>query len=122
MISWWKIYLITRCGDVKALFFVCAMVAAFSSVIALVVLGVGWDSSDDDDKKCGKRILKFSIPIAVVCALLATLTPTTKEAIAMISIPAIANSQLVQQDIPEAVRRLWRQYAEREDRKEEERK
>ena len=121
MITPWQIYIVTRCDAMHFLLIVSLVLCT----VVLVILGgacmascMGPDQEfSDAECKAVKKYTKVSIALFLVLLVVNALIPTTREAIAMLSIPAIANSELVQKDIPQAIRQLWEKYAEMEEKK-----
>lgn len=104
-----EVYLITRLDDLRCWCgaFVGVYIALFAGLI--IVTLVRSASIDDELTRKGSEAIegfvrKFKpfivLPIAVA---LMVLIPTTKEAAAIKVVPAIANSEIVQDKIPEAL-------------------
>ena len=121
MVTPWQIYLITRCDAIHFLL-IGGLVLC---IVAFIILGGACLGScidqgkefNDEEWKVVKKYTKASIALFFTFLIANALIPTNEEAIAMLSIPAIANSEMVQKDIPQAIRKLWEKYAEAEDEK-----
>ena len=113
-LSAWDIYLVTRM-DLLLAFFVAVVVL---SAVCIAFFACRWvdasdycDGKENADKKrayAAKRIMTFFCPLLVgACG--AVLTPSTKTVAAMIVLPAIVNSEAVQQ-IPGELTTLAREW------------
>lgn len=101
MITPSDIYWLTRLDGINDLFSALAILAFVISIIGLIAgciyVSMSWT---EDERDGGKAVLSMSFKTAIVATVLATLavlTPTTKEAAAIIVIPKVANSESVQQ-------------------------
>ena len=114
-LSAWDIYLVTRM-DLLMVFFIAVLVlsavcVAFFACLWIDVRSSSWSSKEEAGEKeafAAKRIMKFCCPL-LVGALGVILTPSTKTLAAMIVLPAIVNSEAVQQ-IPGELTTLAREW------------
>lgn len=108
-ITSFDIYVITRLDDLRC--WCGAFVGVYIALFAgLIIVTLVWSASINDEptrkssEAIGGFIRKFKpfvvLPVAVA---LMVLVPTTKEMAAIKVIPAIANSEIVQDKIPEAL-------------------
>lgn len=110
----WDIYLVTRMDSLKFFFVLVAILSA----VCIAFFVTRWiDASDYFDGKeeaakkmayAAKRIMIFFCPL-LVGAFGIVLTPSTKTLAAMIVLPAIVNSEAVQQ-IPAELTTLAREW------------
>lgn len=113
-LSAWDIYLVTRM-DLLRMFFVAvtALSVACTAFFALcwIDAGVSWHSKEETKEKrafAAKRIMMFLCPL-LVGVFGVILTPSTKTLAAMIVLPAIVNSEAVQQ-LPGELTTLAREW------------
>lgn len=104
-----EVYVITRldtfkswCGAAAAI-----LVILFVGLLAVMIIRSIYLNDESAVKTCDTLIgfikkakLFITLPIAIAATIL---TPTTKEAAAIKVVPAIANSEIVQDKIPEAL-------------------
>ena len=86
---------------------------------ALITCGVGagviateldyeLNNSEDSMKRALKRIFKISTIILLTTVLLKCFIPTTAEACLIYTLPKIANSNVVQNEVPEAINNIFK--------------
>ena len=94
MITAWDIYWITRLDGVG---FLCAAILIVGGIVScfiwLPAADNGWDSSEGKIVKRIYKIIGISVAIALI---IGTITPSTKEAVAIYMIPKIVNNEQVQ--------------------------
>lgn len=98
MITPSDIYWLTRLDVINVMLLILTALTCIGA--AFVGMGYLMFSADKDEEGYSRWLGKLAAKIAIVCgifAALAVLTPTTKEAAAIIVIPRIANSESVQQ-------------------------
>lgn len=108
----WLMYLITRLDDLNIIA-ACIGIPAFIVAVLAVIMWAPVKFDDDLGDKADRdaaagfiwRILKTASIIALCGILLDVLLPTRKEMIAILAVPAVVNSQVVQKDLPELYRR-----------------
>lgn len=107
MITESEMYWITRLDNIRALI---ATLCVMSGLLVVVLAFAGGILRDDNDigtsqYTLGRRLHSPGIPACMVLSLLfgtaLVFVPTIKEYAAIRVIPAIANSEAIQQDIPE---------------------
>ena len=104
------IYLVMQADSVIT----CAAFISFLTGIAFLVSLIGkiametvistnsYENKDDEEWLCmWKNVLKITTPVFVVSLLIATLVPSSKTMATMYVIPAIANSETVQDEASE---------------------
>lgn len=93
------VYLISRLTPLYEIAVTATFVAAVVSGLALLMLFVTTVEScwKDDVPAAIRRFIRWPAAIALVSLVVSALTPTTKDAAAMIVLPRIANSQSVQE-------------------------
>ncbi len=124
------IYWITRCDAINSMFLWFIIPIAITCVITAIVTILTYDStvwrSDDikDQKRIrhnGKTTLKWLIPIFTILVFANGATPTTREAIAIVVIPKIANNEQVQglgQDMIDTARDWLKELAPKKQKEE----
>ena len=111
------LYWITRldsahelCTILTIIFTCLGALCLMGAVISAGVCITSGDYNDDDDircfKACRKWVLVCCICLGLVCAA-RVLLPTTKEMAMIIVIPAIVNSDFVQEDLPREAKELY---------------
>lgn len=60
-----------------------------------------YENRIEKDHATGKRCLKVFVPITTIMGLMAALMPSSKTIALMVALPAIANSEPIQKDLPE---------------------
>ena len=112
-VSAWQIYLVTRLDSINGV-----LAVLFPLTLIVVFIGTMFLINDDAlEEKAVPTIRKAVVILSVLAPLLGLalmLVPSSKEAAAMMVVPKVVNSKLVQQDIPEAVRELCRQVLDKE--------
>lgn len=112
-VSAWQIYLVTRLDSIH-----CLLAVLFPLALVIIFVGMLFLINDDTLEKEAVAAFRKAVSVSLVLApLLGTalmLVPTSKEAAAMLVVPKVVNSSLVQRDIPEAVRELCRQVLDKE--------
>lgn len=108
----WLMYLITRLDDlnfIAAIIGIPALIVAVLAVIAWFPIKFDDDLGDEEERDVAAgftwRIIKPASVIALCGILLDVLIPTRKEMIAILAVPAVVNSQVVQKDLPDLYRR-----------------
>lgn len=99
MITHSMIYWITRLDGINALFGVM-LTLSIITVIAIGVkcfLDIADDDADEPEFKVCLKICKRALVVFIVAVIGFVMTPTTKEAAAIVVIPKIANSETVQE-------------------------
>lgn len=109
-ITAWNLYWLTRLDGIGVFFWVVA-------IGALTVLGIVMAKrSIDEDfpsiyteemRESNRLGVRWSLRIAVVALPIAVLTPTTKQAAAIILLPEIINLAIVQEEIPAEAREVY---------------
>ena len=113
-LSAWDIYLVTRMDSLNFFFTLVTILSAVCIVFFVfcwIDAGCSWHSKEEVKEKrafAAKRIMIFFCPL-LVGAFGAILTPSTKTLAAMIVLPAIVNSEAVQQ-IPSELTTLAREW------------
>lgn len=109
MISPWQIYLVMQLDSIRDLFGGIAISLIFGSVVigAFVLMHASddeysWNIDRKDDRKNKRagfvRAIRIAFPFAAVCLFAQAVIPSSKTAAAMIVIPAIANSEVLQKE------------------------
>lgn len=93
------IYWISRLDDVRSLLFVLAGVASLAALIMLVHTDCNISFDEEKDRRqraAGFKMVKQVAAIGVLCGAAGVFTPSTRDAVAMVVVPKIANNQDVQ--------------------------
>lgn len=110
MISPFMLYLVLMLDSINSALLTAAVIAGVSIPISLTITGMnnendtynhGWEDRREARIKVRNKLTKMAAPIAVVCFIIATLLPNTKQAAAIIVVPAIANNEQVQAEAGE---------------------
>jgi Mn2+/Fe2+ NRAMP family transporter len=107
MITSWDIYWITRLDNIVACAISFSIVGGFAAIIAAIFIPILADCIGISGKawKIIKKVVKIFIPIYIVAFIIAISCPSSKEFVAIMFIPKIANNEQVQQ-VPENVLKL----------------
>lgn len=106
----WEVFWIMKLGLLKALLCFAGLFCLGFSLMCVLPIKKEDGSEEEatpDDKKFAGRISLF----AVFLILAALVVPSTKQMVMIKVIPMVTNSQLVH-DIPEAAKKLVREYLE----------
>lgn len=106
-ITGWDIYWITRLDELDMFFTVPAIVACLAGIMGLFVSFVANEQHEVILKKTGKKVAKIALPLGFFCWAMCVFLPSTKEMAAIIVIPKLANSKLVNETIPEEAKELY---------------
>lgn len=104
MISPLTIYLILMLDNIKVASGITLLVVSVAAVICFIVTMVNSGRDYASETRCheaGKRGLKITVPLALLCVLVQALVPNSKQAAAIFLIPAIANNENVQREASE---------------------
>lgn len=114
-ISAWTIYWITRLDEISILLTISFVLIA----IVTVFFCFSWVANRDDyerqyhngveKQKTAVGLLKWLVPVLIAVGLTNAFIPNTKQAAAMIVLPAIVNSEAVQ-ELPSELTILARQW------------
>ena len=97
-------YWFTRLDGITILFAVITFVGAFA--LLFLIIGYyatkgGFSTNDEQDHKSISSILKWFVPVWVVALLGLLFVPNSKQMAMIYVVPALTESQVVKQDIPE---------------------
>ena len=114
-ISAWTIYWITRLDEISILLTISFVLIA----IVTVFFCFSWVANRDDyerqyhngveKQKTAVGLLKWLVPVLIAVGLTNAFIPNTKQAAAMIVLPAIVNSEAVQ-ELPSELTTLAREW------------
>lgn len=97
-------YWLTRLNGITTLFAVITFVGAFALLFLIIgyyTTKAGTSINDENDHKSISSILKWFIPVWVVALLGLLFVPNSKQMAMIYVVPALTESQVVKQDIPE---------------------
>ena len=99
------VYLVSLVGDLAGMF---GIVAGLSVIACILFLIKYFDDADyrDEEAKRDLRHVRRAATVLGLSVFLATITPSKETAAAMYVIPAVANSEFVSKDLPEAGKHL----------------
>ena len=103
------VYWITRLDSLVALFTAGIVV---SGLVLLATAIVAVSSYVDDELDISRKAVSFAklfAAILIAFAIARVITPTAKEMCAVIAIPKMANSEIVNQQLPDAVKKVLMQ-------------
>lgn len=112
-ITAFQIYLVGAVDGVRheaAWLFVLAFVFSLLLLLALMFTYFYTPESKEDEavnmtvRRVTSRALRWTAPLVCATALISTLTPSSRTLSAMFVLPPLVNCQLVQEDIPAAIR------------------
>lgn len=104
-ITAFEMYWITRASAINTMFIILTFVFA---IVSLAVIPVVYESNNDEDiEKIFKKIYAVLLPLLAFSFLGAVFTPRTKDVAAIIAIPAIVNSEIAQEKVPEALNGIF---------------
>ena len=109
-ISPFVVYLITRldCANIVTTTALTILIAMAIALTITLFCSLMCEDADDSEERRSK-IMPFLKPITIIIIILSLariLLPTTKQACAIIVVPAIANSQTVQETLPKSMNRI----------------
>lgn len=96
----WQMYWLVKLDDISTTFCGGLIMSEIAFAIMLLVFCVG-ASLGENVTKLGDAMKKIALPCVIVFGLLATFTPTTRQLAAIILVPKLVNSEVVQRDIPQ---------------------
>lgn len=97
-------YWLTRLNGITTLFAVITFVGVFALLFLIVgyyATKAGVSTNDENDHKSISSVLKWFVPIWVVALLGLLFVPNTKQMAMIYVVPALTESQVIKQDIPE---------------------
>lgn len=104
MISPFTLYLILMLDNIKGALVALLFASALPAVICFIVTIVNSSCEYKSEEKyfaAGKKGLKICVPLMVFALLTQALLPSSKQAAAIVIIPAIANNENVQREAGE---------------------
>ena len=114
-ISPFELYMILKLDDIRDLFTILAIplwpFCILSAIGFIIWLIVSIPERDNDDVQTLGRGIKKTVLVSFgalfVIVLLQAVIPTTRQMAAILVIPAIANSEFVQKDLPADLREIY---------------
>lgn len=111
--SYALVYWVTRLDMLSEIITIALVLSAIITCgVGAGVLATGLDyelnNAEDSMKRDLKRIFKSSVIIVVITTLLKCFIPTTAEACLIYTLPKIANSNVVQNEVPEAINNIFK--------------
>lgn len=110
----WVIYFLGVVDGLSKLFCFFAATAITGFVVGVIMLFVSMDTDYDANlMRRAKRLLKISVSVGLISALLATFIPSSKTLAAMYVLPAIAKNEQLQNfagnslKAPELLSKQW---------------
>lgn len=97
-------YWLTRLNGITTLFAVITFIGVFALLFLIVgyyATMAGTSTNDENDHKTISGVLKWFVPIWVVALLGLLFVPNTKQMAMIYVVPALTESQVIKQDIPE---------------------
>lgn len=92
-------YWLTRLDSINGL---CCFIL-FACVVGVCITAIQWGVNEpiDEEQELYKKWFKRETIIAIICSLVLTFLPSSKEMAMIYVVPHLAESQVVKQDIPE---------------------
>lgn len=111
MITPLDIYLVSQCDRLAMLL---SVVGAGGFLFALIFFVMSMDDhlGEDVDRRLRRQAEKLFV-MACVAWFLFTFAPSSRTVAAMVVVPKIVNSDVMQKDIPDAVKKLLREYIDK---------
>lgn len=114
-ISPFELYMILKLDDIRDLFTILAIplwpFCILSAIGFIIWLIVSIPERDNDDVQTLGRVIKKTVLVSFgalfVIVLLQAVIPTTRQMAAILVIPAIANSEFMQKDLPADLREIY---------------
>ena len=106
---YWILRLDGICGTARVLLMISGLAtgAIFAILTAMIVdFGPNPDEEEKGFIKKAKKCFKISSLFTIVLLAIAMFVPTTKEMCAIVTIPKVANSEIVTEQIPDAAKNL----------------
>lgn len=94
------LYWLTRLDSICGLMVFLIILCAFGALATAMQWGVN-EPIDEEEKAPYKKWFKRESIVALICGLILTFLPTTKEMAMIYVVPHISESQVIKQDIPE---------------------
>ena len=109
-ISPFIVYLITRLDCVNSIVATTLIILIATTITLSIIFILSFiiDDLEDTEQRCEKlkSIIKPMSIVLIVSVIIRILLPTTKQACAIIVVPAIVNSQTVQDTLPKSINRI----------------
>lgn len=102
-----EMYWITRASALNTMFLILSIVFAFLSIALTPAVGETCQRGHKDTAQFLKQIYKVLLPLLALSILGVVFIPRTKELAAIIAIPAIVNSNIAQERVPEALNGIF---------------
>lgn len=99
------VYLVSLVGDLAGMFGIVAGLSVTTCILFLIKY-LNDDGYRDEEAKRDLRHVRSAATVLGLSVFLATITPSRETLAAMYIIPAVANSEFVSKDIPEAGKQL----------------
>lgn len=101
-----EVYLITRASAINTMFILLTGAFLFISIVVVPAFCDCY-KHEEDKAKIAKRFYTVLLPLLAFSILGAVFTPRTKDLAAIIAIPAIVNSNITQEKVPEALNGIF---------------
>lgn len=108
-ITAFDIYLISQCDKLWALLLALSLLFSVGCAAAFFA---SLDTIETDGKLIPKWLVRLA-PVVLSLWLLFCIMPDSKTAAAMMVVPKIVNSDIMQKDIPDAVKKLLQEYVDK---------
>lgn len=97
-----EIYLITRASAINTMFVILTIIFAIVSLAAIPAICES-RHSEEEQERIFKKFYSILLSLLGFSLLGAVFTPRTKDLAAIVAIPAIVNSDIAQEKVPEAL-------------------
>ena len=97
----WTVYFWQQADAFIGCFQFLAGASFFVAGIAAFILTIGWDDWSDDATTALKRAIRYSLLVGAISGSCTAFIPRSNTIAMMYVLPEIANSKVVQQDLPE---------------------
>lgn len=105
------VYWVTRLdtlSETLGILFIVSSVVAIIAGIVIIVAGLECELDNTNIIKSALKLFKPTVIILLSAGLLKCFIPTTAEACLIYALPKIANSSVVQNEVPEAINNIFK--------------
>lgn len=109
--SYALVYWVTRLDtltETLGILFIVSCVIAVITGIVIIVSGLECELDNTDIIKSALKIFKPTLIILLTAGLLKCFIPTTAEACLIYTLPKIANSNVIQNEVPDAINNIFK--------------
>lgn len=101
-----EMYWITRASAINTMFLILTIVIALISLLAIPAICES-RHREEEQERIFKKTYSILLPLLAFSLLGAVFMPRTRDVAAIIAIPAIVNSEIAQEKVPEALNGIF---------------